>query len=125
MGRPLSESTSPPRQLLELGAELPDEPEPVPPLEEPLDPEPEDPESLDPEPEPDGPEEPPPDEPPEPFELEYRSEYQPPPLRMNPAPSDTWRLALSLPHEGQSLRGASEMRCSASQAWPHDSQRYS
>lgn len=25
--------------------------------------------------------------------LLYRSEYQPPPLRMKPAPPDTWRLA--------------------------------
>lgn len=33
--------------------------------------------------------------PPPPPLLEYRSEYQPPPLRMKPAPPDTWRLAVA------------------------------
>lgn len=31
----------------------------------------------------------------EPPLLAYRSEYQPPPLRMKPAPPETWRLAVA------------------------------
>jgi len=48
--------------------------------------------------------------------LLYRSEYQPPPLRMKPAPPEIWRFALSALHFGQVLRGDALMGCSASQA---------
>ena len=55
----------------------------------------------------------------------YRSAYQPPPLRMKPAPPETWRLAVSAPHAGQVLSGSALMGCSASQAWEQAVQRYS
>ncbi len=48
------------------------------------------------------------------FVDEYRSEYQPPPLSTNPCPPETCRFAVALPQAGQSLRGASLMRCWAS-----------
>ena len=32
---------------------------------------------------------------------EYRSEYQPPPFRMNPVPREIWRLAVSALNAGQ------------------------
>lgn len=54
---------------------------------------------------------------PEPVLL-YKSEYQPPPFRMNPAPPEIWRFAAAALHEGQSLSGSSEIRCSASQTCP-------
>jgi hypothetical protein len=57
--------------------------------------------------------------------LLYRSAYQPPPLRMKPAPPDTWRLAVACLQLGHSLRGAALMDCSASQAWPQAVQAYS
>lgn len=55
----------------------------------------------------------------------YKSEYQPPPLRMKPPPREIWRFARAAPHSGQSLSGASEMDCWASQRCPHASHRYS
>jgi hypothetical protein len=55
----------------------------------------------------------------------YRSAYQPPPLRMKPAPPETWRLAVSALHAGQVLSGSALMGCSASQAWEQAVQRYS
>jgi hypothetical protein len=60
-----------------------------------------------------------------PLELLYRSAYQPPPLRMKPAPPETWRLAVAAWHFGHSVRGAALMDCSASQAWPQAVQAYS
>jgi hypothetical protein len=57
--------------------------------------------------------------------LLYRSAYQPPPLRMKPAPPDTWRLAVAWWQLGHSLSGAALMDCSASQAWPQAVQAYS
>lgn len=41
----------------------------------------------------------------------YRSEYQPPPLRMKPPPREIWRFASALPQSGQSLSGSSEILC--------------
>jgi hypothetical protein len=41
------------------------------------------------------------------FEELYRSAYQPPPLRMKPAPPDTWRLAASALQLGHDFSGAS------------------
>lgn len=59
-------------------------------------------------------------------ELElYRSEYQPPPLRMNPPPREICRLACGSPQLGQSFNGSSEMDCWASQRWPQASHKYS
>lgn len=57
--------------------------------------------------------------------LLYRSAYQPPPLRMKPAPPEIWRLALAWWQWGHSVRGAALMDCSASQAWPQAVQAYS
>jgi hypothetical protein len=57
--------------------------------------------------------------------LLYRSAYQPPPLRMKPAPPDTWRFAVACLQFGHSLSGAALMDCSASQAWPQSVQAYS
>ena len=57
--------------------------------------------------------------------LLYRSAYQPPPLRMKPAPPETWRLAVAWWQWGHSLSGAALMDCSASQAWPQAVQAYS
>ena len=57
--------------------------------------------------------------------LLYRSAYQPPPLRMKPAPPDTWRLAVACLQFGHSVSGAALMDCSASQAWPQSVQAYS
>jgi hypothetical protein len=57
--------------------------------------------------------------------LLYRSAYQPPPLRMKPAPPDTWRFAVACLQFGHSVRGAALMDCSASQAWPQAVQAYS
>jgi hypothetical protein len=57
--------------------------------------------------------------------LAYRSEYQPPPFKMNPAPPDTWRLAVAWWHLGHSVRGAALMDCSASQPWPQAVHAYS
>jgi len=57
--------------------------------------------------------------------LLYRSAYQPPPLRMKPAPPDTWRLAVAWWQLGHSLSGAALMDCSASQAWPQAVHAYS
>jgi hypothetical protein len=57
--------------------------------------------------------------------LLYRSAYQPPPLRIKPAPPDTWRFAVACLQFGHSLSGAALMDCSASQAWPQSVQAYS
>ncbi len=43
------------------------------------------------------------------LEEAYRSEYQPPPFRMNPAPPDTRRLAVSSPQFGQVFSASSLM----------------
>ena len=48
---------------------------------------------------------------------EYRSDSQPPPLRMNPPPP-IMRRASSLPHLVHFLIGFSVMRCSRSNSWP-------
>ena len=52
---------------------------------------------------------------------EYKSDSQPPPLRMKPAPP-IMRRALSFPHAGHFLIGLSVMRCSRSNSWPQLSQ---
>jgi hypothetical protein len=57
--------------------------------------------------------------------LLYRSAYQPPPLRMNPAPPETWRLAVAWWQCGHSVSADALMDCSASQAWPQAVQAYS
>lgn len=57
--------------------------------------------------------------------LAYRSEYQPPPFRMKPAPPETCRLAVAWWHFGHSVKGAALMDCSASQPWPQAVQAYS
>jgi hypothetical protein len=57
--------------------------------------------------------------------LLYRSAYQPPPLRMKPAPPEIWRLAVAWWQWGHSLSGAALMDCSASQPWPQAVQAYS
>jgi len=57
--------------------------------------------------------------------LLYRSAYQPPPLRMKPAPPETWRLAVAWWQCGHSVSAAALMDCSASQAWPQAVQAYS
>lgn len=57
--------------------------------------------------------------------LLYRSAYQPPPLRMNPAPPETWRLAVACLQLGHSVSGAALIDCSASQPWPQEVQAYS
>ena len=48
---------------------------------------------------------------------EYRSDSQPPPLRMKPPPPII-RRALSFPHFGHFLSGFSVMRCWRSNSWP-------
>jgi len=53
---------------------------------------------------------------------EYRSEYQPPPLRMK-LPDTICRLACGLLHCGHSRIGSSDMRCTRSNSCPHSSQR--
>jgi hypothetical protein len=55
----------------------------------------------------------------------YPSAYQPPPLRRNPVPPETCRLAEALPHLGQSRSGASLILCSASHWLPQAVQMYS
>jgi hypothetical protein len=57
--------------------------------------------------------------------LLYRSAYHPPPLRMNPAPPEIWRLAWAWWQLGHSVNGGALMDCSASQAWPQAVQAYS
>jgi hypothetical protein len=57
--------------------------------------------------------------------LLYRSAYQPPPLRMKPAPPETWRFAVACLQWGHSVSGAALMDCCASQAWPQSVQAYS
>ena len=57
--------------------------------------------------------------------LLYKSAYQPPPLRMKPAPPDTWRLAVAWWQCGHSVRAAALIDCSASQAWPQAVHAYS
>jgi hypothetical protein len=52
---------------------------------------------------------------------EYKSDSQPPPLRMKPPPA-IMRRALSLPHFGHFFSGFSVMRCSRSNSWPQLSQ---
>ncbi|AGP34972.1 hypothetical protein BE04_26220 [Sorangium cellulosum] len=60
------------------------------------------------------------------FEPEaYRSEYQPPPLRMKPVPREICRRAVALWHDGHSESGASLMDCSASHSCAQDVQAYS
>lgn len=41
----------------------------------------------------------------------YKSEYQPPPLRMNPPLREIWRWASGFPQEGQSLSGLAVIDC--------------
>jgi hypothetical protein len=55
----------------------------------------------------------------------YRSEYQPPPLRMKPLPAETCRFALGLSHSGHVSRGSALIDCTASQWWPQASHTYS
>jgi hypothetical protein len=55
----------------------------------------------------------------------YRSEYQPPPLRMNPVPAEICRFAFIFLQDGHFLRGSSLMDCCASHSCPHASQAYS
>jgi hypothetical protein len=52
---------------------------------------------------------------------EYKSDSQPPPLRMKPPPP-IMRRASSLPHFGHFLSGFSVIRCSRSNSWPQLSQ---
>jgi len=52
---------------------------------------------------------------------EYRSDSQPPPLRMKPPPP-IMRRALSFRQLGHFLIGSSVMRCSRSNSWPQLSQ---
>ena len=52
---------------------------------------------------------------------EYRSDSQPPPLRMKPPPPII-RRAFNFPHLGHFLIGFSVMRCSRSNSWPQLSQ---
>lgn len=54
--------------------------------------------------------------------LEYRSEYQPPPFRMNAAPPEIWRFAVFWLHLGHVSRGSAVMRCSSSQTFPQAEQ---
>jgi hypothetical protein len=55
----------------------------------------------------------------------YRSEYQPPPLRMKAPPPEIWRLAVFSWHLGQVSSAFSEMRCSTSHWLAHEEQTYS
>ena len=55
----------------------------------------------------------------------YRSEYQPPPFRMNPAPREICRRAVAWWQVGHSVSGASLMDCSASHSWAQEEQAYS
>jgi hypothetical protein len=59
------------------------------------------------------------------FDDEYRSEYQPPPLRMKFVPPLMRRCAALAPHFGHTSKGASVMRCSSSHSCPHAAQAYS
>jgi hypothetical protein len=44
----------------------------------------------------------------------YKSENQPPPLRMKPVPAEISRLAFASPHVGQSVIASSFIDCTAS-----------
>lgn len=59
------------------------------------------------------------------FADEYRSLYQPPPLRIKPPPPEICRRAVLLLQLGQVSIGFSVMRCSASQLWSQEEQAYS
>jgi hypothetical protein len=60
------------------------------------------------------------------FELElYRSEYQPPPFRMNPVPREICRRALARWQLGHSVSALSLMDCSASHSWWQTEHAYS
>jgi hypothetical protein len=56
--------------------------------------------------------------------LEYRSAYQPPPLRMK-LPADTSRLAVFFWQAGQVSKAGSTMRCSCSHSCPQEEHWYS
>lgn len=55
---------------------------------------------------------------------EYRSAYQPPPLRMK-LPPLIWRWAVSFWHLGHTVRGGAEMRCTSSHWFWQLEQAYS
>lgn len=55
----------------------------------------------------------------------YKSEYQPPPLRMKFVPPLIKRCADACLQLGQSSTGGSVIRCTSSHAWPHAPQAYS
>lgn len=59
------------------------------------------------------------------FADEYRSEYQPPPLRMKPVPALISRCALDLPHLGQTSTGGSVIRWTSSHWLPQAEHPYS
>src|SRR4029079_15980354 len=60
------------------------------------------------------------------FEAElYRSEYQPPPLRMNPPPREICRRAVCSWQVGHSVSAAALIDCSASHSWWQEEQAYS
>jgi hypothetical protein len=82
-----------------------------PPLLDPLVPLPELPEAPEPEPLPG-------------FDEEYRSAYQPPPLRMK-LPPLIWRLAVFCPHLGQVSLASAVIRWTSSQTFPQFEQAYS
>jgi len=56
---------------------------------------------------------------------EYRSEYQPPPLRMKPVPREICRRAVCSLQRGHSVSAASFMDCSNSHSFRQDEQTYS
>ena len=55
----------------------------------------------------------------------YKSEYQPPPLRMKLVPPLMRRCADDCLQLGHRSRGGSVIRCTSSHAWPHAVQAYS
>jgi hypothetical protein len=56
--------------------------------------------------------------------LEYKSAYQPPPLRMK-LPAEICRWAVFSLQAGQVSSGASTIRCSSSHSWPQAAHLYS
>lgn len=56
---------------------------------------------------------------------EYRSEYQPPPLRMKPVPREICLRAVSWLHFGHVFSASSLIDCSASHSCAHEEQAYS
>jgi hypothetical protein len=55
----------------------------------------------------------------------YRSEYQPPPLRMKFVPPLISRCADDFAHLGQTSVGAAVILCISSHSWPQAAQAYS